>query len=98
MGDPNKAFWEHYGLGYKPQARYGSKMGQFIGKVNSILQEFYYLSDAEIVNLINTYATSFHGFCLWYLYSKECDRLYNSWNVALRQVHKVPNTNSQVSD
>ena len=60
--------------------------------LNSILQEFYYLNYASVVNPINTYATSFLGFCLWDLYLKECDRLYRSWNVAMRQVHNVPNT------
>ena len=68
------------------------KKGQFIAKVNSILQEFYYLSYATIVQLINIYAISFHGSCLWDLYSNECDRLYKSLNVAMRHVYKVPNT------
>ena len=66
------------------------KKGQFIGKVNSMLQEFYYLDYATLVQLINIYATSFYGSCLWDLFSNDWDRLYKAWNVAMRQIHNVP--------
>ena len=68
------------------------KRGKFIGKVNSLLQEFHYVSPTMFMTLLNIYAVSFHGSGLWDLYSSACDRLYKSWNVTVRSTWKVPNT------
>ena len=66
-----------------------SKRGRFIGTVNSLLQELHFANPKMLTNLINTYATSFYGSSLWDLYGKECDRLFKSWNVTIRQVFKL---------
>ena len=68
------------------------KRGKFNGKVNSLLQEFYYVSPNMFMTLLNIYAVSFHGSGLWDLYSSACDRLFKSWNVTVRATWKVPNT------
>ena len=68
------------------------KKGQFIGKINSMLQEFHYVSPSLFMKLVNIYATSFHGSSLWDLFSCECERLYKAWNVAVRLAHNVPRT------
>ena len=69
-----------------------SKRGSFIGKVNSLLQEFHYVDPLMMMKIINIYATSFYGSCLWDHQSTECKKLLNAWNVVVRQVFKVPNT------
>ena len=65
------------------------KRGKFIGKINSLLQEFHYTSPQVTMNIINMYATSFYGSQLWDLQSPECDRLYKAWNVMVRNVYKL---------
>ena len=54
------------------------KKGQFIGKINSMLQEFYYVSPKVFMKLVNVYATSFHGSNLWDLFSSDSERLYKA--------------------
>ena len=51
------------------------KKGNFIGKVNSLSQEFHFASPDVLLKVIDTYCTSFHGSGLWDLYSNACDRL-----------------------
>ena len=68
------------------------KRGQFIGKVHSILQEFYFATPTTLMKLINIYATSFYGSNCYNMFSNSCDRLYRAWNVAVRQVYKVDRT------
>ena len=62
------------------------KRGKYIGKVNSLLQEFHYVQPDILTKLVNVYATSFYGAGTWDIFSKDCDRLYKSWNVTIRQV------------
>ena len=62
------------------------KRGQFIGKVNSLLQEFHFASKNILLKLVNTYTTSFYGSQLWDPYSAECNKLFRSWNVTVRNV------------
>ena len=62
------------------------KRGKFIGKVNSLMQEFHYVDPDILTKLINVYATSFYGSSTWDIFSKDCERLYKSWNVTIRQV------------
>ena len=62
------------------------KRGQFIGKVNSLLQEFHFISYETMFKLINTYATSFYGSSAWDLTFNNADKLYKSWNVMVRNV------------
>ena len=65
------------------------KRGRFIGKVNSLLQELHFASEEVLLNVINTHTTSFYGSPLWDLYSPDCEKLYKSWNVAMRNVLRV---------
>ena len=62
------------------------KRGKFIGKVNSLLQEFHFASKEVMLKMINTYTTSFYGSQLWDIYSSGCEKLFKSWNVTMRNV------------
>ena len=66
------------------------KRGKFIGKVNSLLQEFYFADHKAKMRLMNIFTSSFHGSGLWDLQSRETDRLFKSWNVSIRHVLGVP--------
>ena len=66
------------------------KRGRFIGKVHTLLQEFYFISSEVMTNLIRIYATSFYSSSLWDLFSKQCEKLYKSWNITVRTIFKVP--------
>ena len=65
------------------------KRCSFNGKVNSILQEFYSSNPEILLKCITTYATSFTGSQVWDLFGKDCEKLYKSWNVIIRQVFKL---------
>ena len=65
------------------------KRGKYIGKVNSLLQEFHFVKADILTKLVNTYATSFYGSCLWNLGSAECQKLYASWNVSIRMIFNL---------
>ena len=67
-----------------------AKRGRFIGKVNSLLQEFHHVDPEVMVRLLNIYTTSFYGSVLWDLYSPEVTRIYSAWNVTIRKVFKLP--------
>ena len=56
------------------------KRGQFIGKVNSLSQEFYFVKPAVFMQVLNTFCASFYGSGLWDLFSPDCERLYAAWN------------------
>ena len=66
------------------------KKGNFIGKVNSLSQEFHFASPDVLLKVIDTYCTSVHGSGLWDLYSNACERLYKAWNVCMRLTYKLP--------
>ena len=65
------------------------KRGKYIGKVNSLLQEFHYAEASVLTKLVNIYATSFYGSGVWDINSAECQKLYKSWNVTVRQVYNL---------
>ena len=65
------------------------KRGKFIGKVTSLLQEFGNVDPEIKVKILNIYTTSFYGSNLWDIFSKDCERLYKSWNVAMRLIFEV---------
>ena len=46
------------------------KRGKYIGKVNSLLQEFHFVKADILIKLINMYATSFYGSGTWNIFSK----------------------------
>ena len=62
------------------------KRGRYIGKVNSLLQEFHFASTDVLLKLLSTYTTSFYGSQLWDIYSNNCEKLYKSWNVSMRNI------------
>ena len=65
------------------------KRGKFIGKPNSLLQEFHFVKNDVLVKILNIYTTSFYGSGLWDLYSKEVDMLYKAWNVIVRKALSI---------
>ena len=68
------------------------KRGAFIGKVNSILQEFYYADSQVLMKLVTAYSCNIYGSITWDLFSPECQKLYRSYNVTLRTVNNLPRT------
>ena len=62
------------------------KRGIFIGKTNSLLQEFSNVSPQILLKLLNTTAMAFYGSNLWDLFGKDSERLYKSYNVAIRNI------------
>ena len=69
-----------------------TKHGTFIGKVNSLLQEFSYVDSDIMIRLIMIFASSFHGSSLWNLYSPEVTKIFSSWNVTIRNILRLPRT------
>ena len=68
------------------------KRGKFIGKVNSLLQEFHYVDPSVKIKIYNIFATSFYGSGLWDIFSKDVDRIFKSWNVSVRIAFDIPCT------
>ena len=66
------------------------KRGAFIGKVNSLLQEFYYAAPCVLVKLVSSYCCNIYGSNVWDLFSEDSQRLYKSYNVALRTIFNLP--------
>ena len=62
------------------------KRGSFIGKTNSLLQEFGNVQKEVFLKLMHTSAMTLYGSNLWNLFSKDCERLYTSYNVAIRNI------------
>ena len=65
------------------------KRGAFIGKMNSLLQEFHFVNPDVMIKLMNTYTTSLYGSNTWDIFSPDCERLYSSYNVAIRLILKI---------
>ena len=59
------------------------KRGKFIGKMQSLFQEFSYVDPSTFMRIISIFNTSFYGSSLWYLFSTDCEKLYKSWNVTV---------------
>ena len=64
----------------------------FIGKVNSLLQEFYYASPGVLLKFVQAYACNIYGSNTWNLFSSECNKIYTSYNVAIRNIYNLPRT------
>ena len=65
------------------------KRGAFIGRVNSILQEFYCAPLNVLMKLMHIYATCLYGSNLWDILSPKCEKIYTSYNVAIRSIYKL---------
>ena len=61
----------------------------FVGKLNSPLQEFHYASPDIVMKLVHTYATSMYGSNIWDIFSSDCDKIYKSYNVAVRSIFNL---------
>ena len=68
------------------------KRGRFIAKVNSLLQEFHYASPKVLMKFMQTYACNIYGTNNWDLFSSDCQRVFTSYNVAVRNIFKLPRT------
>ena len=68
------------------------KRGAFIGKANALLQEFHFADPHVLLRLLQSYACCVYGSNTWDLFSTECNRLYTSYNVTLRNIMNLPRT------
>ena len=75
---------KHYETGLLSQER------KFVGKINTLGQEFYFASPEVKVKILNIYATSFYGSGLWDLFGPDCEGFYTAWNRAIRQIFDLP--------
>jgi hypothetical protein len=66
------------------------RKGKFIACVNNILTEFSFAHPSTKVKLLQMYGCSFYGSCLWDLYSTQAEKLFTSWNIAIRKLFKLP--------
>ena len=57
------------------------KRGAFIGKTHSLFQEFHYMDPDVLVKIMTIFNSSFYGSNLWVIFSSNCDKIYESWNV-----------------
>ena len=65
------------------------KRGKFIGKLNALSQEFHYVRPDIYVRILNLFTTSFYGSSLWNHNSRDCEKFFTSWNVAIRHCFGV---------
>ena len=56
------------------------------------MQEFHYASPEALLKLVKAYAGNIYGANVWDLFSKDCTRLFTSYNVAVRSILKIPRT------
>jgi hypothetical protein len=66
------------------------RKGKFIACVNNILTEFAFAHPTTKIKLLQMYGTSFYGSCLWDLFSTAAEKLYISWNIAIRKLCNLP--------
>ena len=66
------------------------KRGQFIGKVHSLNQEFYFCNPNVVMNLYRIYNCSFYSSSLYDLFSNKLDQLYSTWNKTVRILFNLP--------
>ena len=65
------------------------KRGAFISRVNSLLQKFYFAPPKILMKLMHIYATCLYGSNIWDILSPKCEKLYTSYNVAVRSIFKL---------
>ena len=68
------------------------KRGQFIGRIHSLNQEFYCATSNVKSTMYSIFTLSFYGSPLWNLFGSEVERIYKSYNVAIRIAFKVNRT------
>ena len=70
----------------------GIKQAKFIGKIHSLNQDLHFCCPELLIKLYNIYCCSFYGSNLFDLFSTTLERLYRSWNIAVRIAFKLPYT------
>ena len=65
------------------------KRGAFIRKVNALLQEFGNVPPSIFLKLVYAYTTSMSGSNMWDVFSSDCERLYSSFSVTIRNALKI---------
>ena len=98
--DWHKLFWvaqvKHLGYTFQADNLMTTDMNQkraiFIGKVNSLMQEFHYAAPHVLLNLVHSYACNLYGANLWDIFSQDCQRICTSYNVAVRNIFNLPRT------
>ena len=66
------------------------KRAIFFDKVHQLTQKYGYCDPRLVCELVRVYGTSFYGSVLWKLNSFECERLYRSWNIAIKMIFNLP--------
>ena len=66
------------------------KRTKFIGKVNSLNQELYFSSPDVRAKFYSIYCCNFYSSSIWDLFNRGCDKLYKSFNVAIRICFNLP--------
>ena len=66
------------------------KRGSFIGKINSLKQEFHFVNPSVMMRIYNIYTMSFYGSALYNLFSKECLRIFSTYNILVRTTFGLP--------
>ena len=68
------------------------KINSFIVSVNTLMAKFGFLQSNILDFLFNSYCCSFYGSQLWELTSKDINKVYVTWQKAIRRIWKLPNT------
>ena len=58
----------------------GEKWRKFIGKIQSLRQEFYFVDPNIMMKILEIYTMSFYGSPLYDIFSKECERIFSTYN------------------
>ena len=66
------------------------RKGKFISCVNNILTEFGFAHPECKTYLVQLYGSSFYGSPLWNLYGCGSQKLYTTWNIAMRKLLNLP--------
>ena len=66
------------------------KRAKFISKIHSLNQEFHYANTSTMLKLYDIYTCDFYGSNLWDLYSRDVQKLLNSWKIAIRILFDLP--------
>ena len=66
------------------------KRSKFIGKFHELWQEFGFSDPYFVLQVIDIYATSFYGSCLWDFGNSDANKLFNSWNMVIRTTFNLP--------
>ena len=58
----------------------GEKRRKFIGKIQSLRQEFHFVDPDIMMKILEIYTMSFYGSPLYDIFSKECERIFSTYN------------------